>query len=509
VSAAARTDWVLPRRTDDARSVGVGDGVFDAFSRRDETLSSTTAARVPGFVNLGNTCYLASSAQLVLGLRSFVEDTERVLRAVARVGPDATPDATASLRGEDEEEDGAFPVTRAALDLMRRRGDVSAAAALSPARLKRAVQRRHPRYEGYEQHDAHEFLGSMLDAMEEETTSAYEAGSGRLLPLVRESATASAAAASAATETNAMDSSPERAKGLGIAVVSSGIVPLHRTSCPTRRAFTGAAAVTLTCATCGDVSTKMESFRHLSLELAPSDSRAAASAPLALQALLARWFAPETVERRCAREGCGGTRAVMARRLLRAPRVLLAHLKRFRAEAPIRIDRDVSRDAAGSSSTAFVPPRMVKDFTSVELPERVSLASFADAGSVRGPPVGFPEASASPFAAAEPPVADEAAAATRAFADDGSSRGAAALAQIGAYRLSGIIAHSGESMRRGHYVAGAYAPASEATGLRGETKRWTTFDDERVCPAGSVGEPAKFDDWTLRNWYVAAFECDC
>ena len=154
--------------------------------------------------------------------------------------------------------------------------------------------------------------------------------------------------------------------------------------------------MTLTCETCGDASTSVESFRHLSLEIPPSETFE--SAPLELQGLIARCFASETVERRCARAGCGGTRAAMARRLLRAPRALLVHLKRFRAE-------DASRETCGDASfcrpsretrnvgtrrTRSRPPRLTKDARPITLPETVTLAPFADA-AVRGPPTASAE----------------------------------------------------------------------------------------------------------------------
>ena len=274
--------------------------------------SRAPPSRVTGLVNLGNTCYLAATAQLLCGLDAFAGDVDGLpdayLNALNANACGSTPEGTGGgdARGDAPSFDG---VAGAARDLVRKRKAhaarfddaktrASATAAIVPARLKRATQRRHSRYEGYEQHDAHEFLCDALDALAEEVAVA------------------------------------ERPRNVsGARTDASGPVrewvPLHRTRCPTRRAFTGASAVTLTCETCGDASTSVESFRHLSLEIPPSETFE--SAPLELQGLIARCFASETVERRCARAGWRDARGDGAA-AARAPRALLVLLKRFRAE---------------------------------------------------------------------------------------------------------------------------------------------------------------------------------
>ena len=281
-----------------------------------------------------------------------------------------------------------------------------------------------------------------------------------------------------------------------------GTVPLHRTLCPTRRNFTAAVRATLTCDACGDVSERFETFRHLSVDLPPGE------APATLDALLARFFAPESLERRCARDGCEGVCATLARRVVRLPRVLVVHLKRFRFEN--------SPENAGPENVA---PRAAKSTRRVVLPETTSLKAFASRGLLpRGPPPRRPpspagEAAATPAAytpapeaprrlfpatptdartvADEEMVADEATAATRWFADDASPSGPDA-AEV-TYRLRGVVSHVGASIECGHYVAR----------VRGDDDAWTTFDDEdaRETSAEEVVGGAR-----ERDWYVAAYE---
>ena len=431
--------------------------------------------RVPGFTNLGNTCYLAATAQLLLGLPFF---------------------ATETADGLAPNSQNVFPegsVVRAVRELLRRRKHAAEAfdqgssegqkASLVPNALKRAVQRKRFRYEGTEQHDAHEFLVDTLDLMEEELITVYYGFD--------------------------KDSDTQR----------HHVVPLHRTVCPIRRAFTGESAVTLTCSKCGDDSESVESWRHLSLELR-SDEQNSNSSPLALQKLLKRCFAPETVERRCGDEKCAGTHAVLRRTLRRAPKVLLVHLKRFvaaqvtsnqfQSEIVSATERVGCADGvdtipAPTVPPPFIPPRMVKDSTRVELPERVSLADFAGQ-DVFGPPgeVRVTELTGkTKTEKSEENTTDEASAATIVYPDDTSTRGTDALEMIKYYKLRGAVSHIGSSMRHGHYTATVKIDEEN----KNETEKWISFDDDRASLTDSPVTGLKNEYGVERDWYVAAFEC--
>ena len=296
--------------------------------------------RVPGFKNLGNTCYLAATAQVLCGLDAFAGDLDALPDARGAPSPGSLGGVAVALRAfvrERKDHASRFdnPETRA-----------SATASLNPVQLKEAMQSRHQQYKGIDQHDAHEFLCHTLEAVSRDVAA-----------VAREN---------------------------GVSIARS----------PTCQ-FEGAFTETLTCVTCETCTsppTESETFRWLSLDLPESD--AGLPEPLELQGLIARFFASETVERQCARAGCGGTHAVMARRLLRAPRALLVHLKRFRAEDA---SRETCGDASflpsvagdsqrGYSANAFAPQRLTKDTRPVSLPETVTLAPIADA-AVRGPPI--------------------------------------------------------------------------------------------------------------------------
>jgi ubiquitin C-terminal hydrolase len=386
----------------------------------------SVATRVPGFVNRGNTCFLAATAQVLCGLSAFAGDLVALPDASSpgalgfgsafegAAGADARGAPSPGSRG------GVASALRA---LVRARDDhaslfdnpvtrASATASLDPSQLKEAIQSRHVQYQGNEQHDAHEFLGHTLQALSQEV-----AGNG----------------------------------------VSSARSPTCR--------FEGAFTTTFRCETCETYacsSTEPEWFRWLSLDLPDSDTGSAE--PLELEGLIARYFAPETVEKLCERDGCDGTHAEMARQLIRAPEALLVHLKRYRTEGE------------------GLNLRYVKDSREVELPMTVTLAPHDGVSAAADPD--------SP--------ADEAAASTRVCAEDDSVAGEAARSQLASYRLAGVVSHFGEATNGGHYVASARVDVGGET----TAKCWMSFNDEEVC---YVESPA-YAESTPKDWYLAVFE---
>ena len=382
--------------------------------------------RVPGFKNRGNTCFLAATAQVLCGLSAFAGDLVALPDASSpgalgfgsafegAAGADARGAPSPGSRG------GVASALRA---LVRARDDhaslfdnpvtrASATASLDPSQLKEAIQSRHVQYQGNEQHDAHEFLGHTLQALSQEV-----AGNG----------------------------------------VSSARSPTCR--------FEGAFTTTFRCEECETYacsSTEPEWFRWLSLDLPDSDTGSAE--PLELEGLIARYFAPETVEKLCERDGCDGTHAEMARQLIRAPEALLVHLKRYRTEGE------------------GLNLRYVKDSREVELPMTVTLAPHDGVSAAADPD--------SP--------ADEAAASTRVCAEDDSVAGEAARSQLASYRLAGVVSHFGEAMNGGHYVASARVDVGGET----TAKCWMSFNDEEVC---YVESPA-YAESTPEDWYLAVFE---
>lgn len=350
--------------------------VARADAERAAAIAARPVPRTPGLRNLGNTCYLNAALQVLCGLEEFARAAEakpladggfddgsvysavRGLVAARRASHERAKTRAAAAAAESTPATSSLPAP------------LGPSAVLSPAEVKTAVQRRHAHYAGNRQHDAHEFLCECLDALEEEVTAAY--ADGRL-------------------------EAPE----------PKSVVPLHATLCPTRRNFTTAVAATLTCESCGDACVRHETFRHLSVEL-PESSGADGSADVELASLLDGFFTPETLERKCERDGCDGTSATLVRRIVRLPRVLVVHLKRFRyvrttggTKAAARgggDDENARSDGNGNAPTQAEPApapapapfamRMVKVTRPVKLPTKLTLEPFVgeDASALRGPP---------------------------------------------------------------------------------------------------------------------------
>jgi ubiquitin C-terminal hydrolase len=364
----ARPDFGPPRTSNPfAAAAAAAKARREASAAQRAAADARRSARPPprsaGFANLGNTCYLNAVLQALCGLERFADDAAALGDAAVSfsaaktrgpAAPSAAPSVAEPLRVAVATRNLVRDVRASRAAFEKGGGSAARAAAVSPAEVKRAVQRRHPRYAGAAQHDAHEFLCEYLDALEEEAE---------------------------ALNTEA----PSAPHATRVSVV-----------CPTRRHFQGALETTLTCVACGAKSAaSRETFRHVSLDLPAEEASGAngknGAGPADLRALLAAYFADERVERRCDAPGCDGTAATLARRVAEAPEVLVAHLKRFRCETRTRgggfVGGGVQSGGAGSRDDERVSqmtPRLVahKAVGRVAVPEEASLpASGASPGA--------------------------------------------------------------------------------------------------------------------------------
>lgn len=242
-----------------------------------QTAPAVARSRPLGMANLGNTCYMNATLQVLLSLRPFVADLDEAARRAA-AGAEAAGAAAAGVVQALQR----LAQAMAAADRVLPGGD-----SLRPEALKEALERRISAFQGTLQQDAHEFLCAVLEQLQAE--------------VVRRE----------------------------VAAVSSRRVALSATACPAARNFGFCIEHQVTCSRCGRESRLQEQFMHLSLELPPGVDEVAR---LHTQTLLQDHLQDEEVEKSC--EGCGAENVPHAVHhvLRRLPRVLALHFKRFRAQ---------------------------------------------------------------------------------------------------------------------------------------------------------------------------------
>uniref|UniRef100_A0A7S4J8P6 Ubiquitin carboxyl-terminal hydrolase n=1 Tax=Odontella aurita TaxID=265563 RepID=A0A7S4J8P6_9STRA len=416
-----------------------------------------------GLRNLGNTCYLNASVQMLLGLPGFVEELDRTRSRIAEA-------AVAAKGGQDgeekkEEEKSVVPLTEALLEVARSLrilpdtapsdDDDQQKKVADPTVLKRAIDALTSKFTGYEQRDAHEFVSDLIDALHDELSAAENAIGG-----------------------------DDEVKNV----------------LPTDEYFRLNVKVCLTCDSCGYTRSKEELYRHLSLDV--GDEHAT---NWTVEAGLRMFFRPERREIKC--EKCeDGTSATQKMEILSRPKALLLHLKRFvltqnfvspppstksvaaKKDADAEVDKDKdggskenkeADEAAGEKEPETAAPPPVMEMTFRKNKARVSLHETVSTDDV----------------SASAPSA---------------SRGTAKAAASRRYGLRGVVHHIGGTASSGHYTADSVR--TDGAGLlvaggEGERRRWVDFDDRVTTP--TTREKVLGNERNQRNAYMMLYELGC
>ncbi|KCV72171.1 hypothetical protein H696_01573 [Fonticula alba] len=342
-----------------------------------------------------------------------------------------------------------------------------------------------------QQHDAHEFIRCMLQALHSEMANIRPLPSSVVSP----SSPLSAAASPGAGPTMAAD--PAGRPG----------------DCsPVSGLFGGRLLSRLCCLQCGRVSERVEPFLDLSVDIPPA-SECADPHRVTLEDCLRYYSRVEALDQqewpKCASAECDGQRAPASKQIviLHWPSILLVHIKRFvwqQANVDLVSSQGVASDAAGrcpsgartaaqtasssslshsksqgpavavaaataaaSAPAAAAAGRRLKLSTHIAFPltglRPGHGASAAHASSSTPSPSGTPPASSSSFLSQAGP-------ALTAFL-----AGESAPAPISApeYHLTAVVAHLGTSAEKGHYIADVRASVDSPNG-------WFTYDDARV-----------------------------
>jgi Ubiquitin C-terminal hydrolase len=229
-----------------------------------------------GLKNLGNTCYINSSLQILFSLPHFVERLDVIYKRLK------------SAQANDKE---TMPLCSAILtvasalrlfpSLAQNVSTIEGSA--NPSVLKKELDVLTDKFAGYEQRDAHEFLSDLIDLLHDELLVAA------------------------------------RVNNFG-----------EDFELPTDEFFRLTVNVTLTCNCCNYSRSKQEMYRHLSIDI--GTNRSNQDEPWTIHQGIDNFFKPEVRDIKC--EKCKeGTSVTQTIAVTSRPKALLLHLKRFRMEA--------------------------------------------------------------------------------------------------------------------------------------------------------------------------------
>lgn len=323
--------------------------------KRKHQLQSPSLLGIHGLANLGNTCYMNAVLQVLTSIPCFVSDLQQPKLM------DAAPQPQNSIY-------------KALLQVVQQLKYGGESRVIDPSPLKASIARHSSRFRGALQQDAHEFFCNLLDQLQQEVVGILEA---RL----------------------------QEAGSL------RHVIELSKTACPTARNFSCILEHELKCEYCGDQSSVKELFQHFSLDI-PEHPVRKAEEPLAepspvynLQALLQMYFQEEAFEKTC--EKCTFSGCIVRRTILRLPRVLVLHMKRF----SVKTDATGEQKYVKRQDQVKVPKIIDLEFccstrTRGILQQSADAACEASTSSKPGPP-GQHRSPATPVAVVgEKPLAD-------------------------------------------------------------------------------------------------------
>ncbi|XP_052103152.1 ubiquitin carboxyl-terminal hydrolase 37-like isoform X1 [Mytilus californianus] len=238
------------------------------------TAPSDTCQQQPnfhGFSNLGNTCYMNAILQSLVNLDTFTTDllygNKRILRTLESSSLYKCMVLVFNSR-------------------LKNVTDINKREYLR--NLKQAISSSAKRFSGYQQHDAHEFLGQLLDQLKEEVTKI------------------SKSTPSPHRDNEETERTP------------------HECINPTVQNFEFEVLHGIKCENCGEEVTKEEQFNDLSVDMPRTRD---STNPRSLQDALELSLRKENIEYTC--EKCNCNKAAVSHKFTKLPRVLVLHLKRY------------------------------------------------------------------------------------------------------------------------------------------------------------------------------------
>lgn len=281
-----------------------------------------------GLKNRGNTCYLNSTLQALLGLPMVVTDATNLRRAVRSI-------STVNMEAVKL----VSPFT--SLCLAQAQGQVSMTNDMA-ASVKTDMEALDSQFAGHKMQDANEFLCRFMDELKENT--------GKIFTGFEENPEAK--------EMVVMNDN-----GFGHTITN--LVDTN---------FMYEKEEQFVCCRCDH----MSSTKYTDVNFFLDVSDASLSSSVSIQHLVEKTLAPEVREKRC--EKCGHETATTTTRLVRLPKVMLLYLKRYKYLAAV--------GGQGDTGTAITTSRKVTRL--VDIPDTITLAKMVSE-DVKIPDSSLPE----------------------------------------------------------------------------------------------------------------------
>lgn len=506
--------------------------------------------------NLGNTCYLNSAIQMLMGLGNFEEQ-------LTKAKQDAEFLAAGTTSCDDEERK--YPLCDALIEVFRCLRDPPPANStfdpVNPKGLKDVVDELTSQFTGYRQQDAHEFLSTLLDLLHDEmsvtgdkgeasqdeeerclerTSSSEDMdidnGTDTLITGKKQRKDASAPAAKLMggqspalahnlrsalrrSDSSSSDSTMEgasdvlekeitQAPAVSLSPTTSTrtqedsnsttTTPSPTAACasPVDAYFTTKVKISLTCNSCKTVRSKEEEYRYISVEVNEDKKK---SGGASLIEGLKNFFAPEKREAKC--EKCSCPTATQTMEITRLPRALILHFKRFLVD----VSPDYSKITYRKNHSPVKFGEMLSLFPDGE---NSFLADFL------AKEVNIPPASDNEHACEETDGSgeDEVRMSLDPEVGESSTSGDdSSISPPRCYKLRSVVNHSGASSNHGHYTADSFRtdlPSCEEKCDDPEESQegeWVRFNDTRVScitPKDAMGINSQ------RTAYMVVYELD-